>query len=44
MQIGRSPELQLPLQTYPELGEQVWGLVLPTRPDGSEPSVSESGK
>ena len=37
VQIGRSPELQLPLQTYPELGEQVWGLVLPTRPDGSQP-------
>ncbi len=37
VQIGRSPELQLPLQTYPELGDQVWGLVLPTRPDGSEP-------
>ncbi len=37
LQLGRSPVLQLPLQTYPELGEQVWGLVLPTRPDGSEP-------
>ena len=37
VQIGRSPELQLPLQSYPELGEQVWGLVLPTRPDGTEP-------
>tara|TARA_B100001063_G_scaffold72646_1_gene66873 strand:+ start:3386 stop:4651 length:1266 start_codon:yes stop_codon:yes gene_type:complete len=37
VQIGRSPELQLPLQTYPELGEQIWGLVLPTRPDGSQP-------
>ena len=37
MQIGRSPELQLPLRTFPELGEQVWGLVLPTRPDGTQP-------
>ena len=37
IQLGRSPVLQLPLQSYPELGEQVWGLVLPTRPDGSEP-------
>ena len=37
LSIGRSPELQLPLQTFPELGEQVWGLVLPTRPDGSDP-------
>jgi cytochrome c biogenesis protein len=29
--------LPLPLQAFPQLGEQVWGLVLPTRPDGSEP-------
>lgn len=37
VQLGRSPLLQLPLQSFPELGEQVWGLVLPTRPDGSGP-------
>ena len=37
LQIGRSPVLELPLQTYPELGDQIWGLVLPTRPDGTEP-------
>jgi cytochrome c biogenesis protein len=37
LQLGRSPVLQLPLRSFPELGEQVWGLVLPTRPDGSEP-------
>ncbi|MEB3333000.1 MAG: cytochrome c biogenesis protein ResB [Synechococcaceae cyanobacterium] len=37
LQLGRSPVLQLPLQSFPQLGEQVWGLVLPTRPDGSEP-------
>ena len=37
VQLGRSPVLQLPLQSFPQLGEQVWGLVLPTRPDGSEP-------
>jgi cytochrome c biogenesis protein len=37
LQLGRSPVLQLPLQAFPQLGEQVWGLVLPTRPDGSEP-------
>jgi cytochrome c biogenesis protein len=47
IQLGRSPVLQLPLQPLPQLGEQVWGLILPTRPDGSEPvllSVSdESG-
>ncbi|MCP9928037.1 cytochrome c biogenesis protein ResB [Cyanobium sp. CH-040] len=37
LQLGRSPELQLPLQSLPQLGDQVWGLVLPTRPDGSDP-------
>ena len=37
VQLGRSPVLPLPLQPFPQLGEQVWGLVLPTRPDGSEP-------
>ena len=37
VQLGRSPVLQLPLQPFPQLGDQVWGLVLPTRPDGSEP-------
>ncbi len=37
VQLGRSPLLQLPLRSLPELGEQVWGLALPTRPDGSEP-------
>ncbi|WP_320676162.1 cytochrome c biogenesis protein ResB [Prochlorococcus sp. MIT 1300] len=39
LQIGRSPKLQLPLNKLPELGENVWGLVLPTRTDGSEPVV-----
>jgi cytochrome c biogenesis protein len=37
VQLGRSPILQLPLQSLPQLGEQVWGVVMPTRPDGSEP-------
>ena len=37
LQLGRSPVLQLPLQPFPQLGEQVWGLILPTRPDGSNP-------
>ena len=37
VQLGQSPLLQLPLQAFPELGDQVWGLVLPTRPDGSDP-------
>ncbi len=37
LQLGRSPVLELPLQTFPQLGDQLWGLVLPTRPDGTEP-------
>ncbi|MFQ6540134.1 MULTISPECIES: cytochrome c biogenesis protein ResB [Aphanothece] len=37
VQLGGSPLLQLPLQSFPQLGDQVWGLVLPTRPDGSDP-------
>ncbi|MEB3172392.1 MAG: cytochrome c biogenesis protein ResB [Cyanobacteriota bacterium] len=37
IQLGRSPVLQLPLQSFPQLGEQIWGLVLPTKPDGSDP-------
>jgi len=37
IQLGRSPVLELPLQRFPQLGEQVWGLLLPTRPDGSQP-------
>ena len=37
LQLGQSPILQLPLQSFPQLGEQVWGIVLPTRPDGSNP-------
>ena len=43
VQIGRSPQIQLPLNTYPELGDQIWGLVLPTRPDGSEPVFLSTG-
>jgi cytochrome c biogenesis protein len=37
LQLGRSTVLELPLQSFPQLGDQLWGLVLPTRPDGSEP-------
>lgn len=47
VQLGRSPVLELPLQTFPQLGQQIWGLVLPTRPDGSDPVLitvsSEAG-
>jgi cytochrome c biogenesis protein len=37
LQLGRSPVLQVPLSSFPQLGEQVWGVALPTRPDGSDP-------
>ncbi len=37
LQIGNSPQLQLPVSSFPELGEQIWGLVIPTQPDGSKP-------
>jgi cytochrome c biogenesis protein len=43
VQLGRSPLLQLPLRTLPELGDQIWGLALPTRPDGSEPVLLTLG-
>ena len=43
VQLGKSPLLQLPLQSFPQLGDQVWGLVLPTRPDGSEPVLLSLG-
>lgn len=37
VQLGKSPLLELPLQSFPQLGNQIWGLVLPTRPDGTDP-------
>jgi cytochrome c biogenesis protein len=37
LRIGGSPALELPLRTLDQLGDQVWGLALPTRPDGTEP-------
>lgn len=43
IQLGRSPVLQLPLQSFPQLGEQIWGLVLPTKPDGSNPILLSLG-
>jgi cytochrome c biogenesis protein len=43
LQLGRSPVLQLPLQSFPQLGEQIWGVVLPTRPDGTEPVLLSLG-
>jgi len=35
LQINNSPKLQIPIQSIPELGEQVWGTVIPTNKDGT---------
>tara|TARA_B100000965_G_scaffold103204_1_gene84980 strand:- start:1998 stop:3278 length:1281 start_codon:yes stop_codon:yes gene_type:complete len=37
IQINDSPKLQIPIESIPELGEQVWGTVIPTKKDGSDP-------
>ncbi len=37
LKLGESPEIRLPLKNFPELGDQIWGIVLPTKEDGSEP-------
>ena len=34
IQIDNSPKLQIPIEHIPELGEQVWGTVIPTNKDG----------
>ena len=36
IQIENSPKLQIPIKPIPELGEQVWGTIIPTKKDGSE--------
>ena len=36
IQIENSPKLQIPIEPIPELGEQVWGTVLPTNKDGKD--------
>ena len=37
IQIDNSPKLQIPIQSIPELGEQVWGTTIPTNKDGTDP-------
>ena len=37
IEIDNSPKLQIPIESIPELGEQVWGAVLPTKTDGADP-------
>ncbi len=37
IQIDNSPKLQIPIQPIPELGEQIWGTIVPTKANGEEP-------
>ena len=36
LQINNSPKLQIPIKSIPELGEQVWGTIIPTKKDGTD--------
>ena len=35
--IDNSPKLQIPLEPIPQLGEQIWGTLIPTQKDGKDP-------
>ncbi|WP_269608832.1 cytochrome c biogenesis protein ResB [Prochlorococcus marinus] len=37
IQIKNSPKLQIPLKAIPDLGEQVYGTIIPTKKDGNDP-------
>ena len=37
IQINNSPKLQIPIEAIPDLGEQVWGTIVPTKQDGTDP-------
>ena len=37
VQINNSPKLQIPIESISELGDQVWGTILPTKKDGKDP-------
>ncbi len=37
IQINNSPILQLPLEKFPELGDEIWGIVIPTDQEESNP-------
>ncbi len=37
IKIENSPKLQIPIEPIPELGEQVWGTIIPTKKDGKDP-------
>ena len=36
IQIDNSPKLQIPIEPIPELGEQIWGTIIPTNKDGKD--------
>ena len=36
IKINNSPKLQIPIQSIPELGEQVWGAIIPMQIDGKD--------
>tara|TARA_Y100001968_G_C19383380_1_gene731505 strand:- start:249 stop:1544 length:1296 start_codon:yes stop_codon:yes gene_type:complete len=37
LKIGEGPILQLPLTSFPELGDQIWGVVIPTTKEVTSP-------
>ena len=37
IKIGNSPQIQLPLTNFTELGDQIWGVVIPTDKQGNNP-------
>ncbi|MBW3042634.1 cytochrome c biogenesis protein ResB [Prochlorococcus marinus] len=37
LQFKNSPKLQIPIKSIPELGEQVWGTIIPIKKDGKDP-------
>lgn len=44
LEIDKSPEIKLPLKRFPELGDSIWGIVIPTNPDGSDPILLSISK
>ncbi len=44
LQIDNSNPVKLPLKSFPELGQEIWGLVLPTKIDGSNPILLSVSK
>ena len=37
IQIDNSPKLQIPIESIPELGDQVWGTIIPIKSNGDDP-------